>query len=81
MEARMVILGHDILSDYYSSNLINQGKSMNDIHRELLDKITTIKSDERPSTSYEDTEAYERTLADASTMLEDEIRKLRSRVV
>ena len=54
---------------------------MTDIHRELLDKITTIKSDERPSTSYEDTEAYERTLADASTMLEDEIKKLRSRVM
>ena len=54
---------------------------MTDIHRELLDKITTIRSDERPSASYEDTETYERTLADASTMLEDEIRKLRSRVV
>tara|TARA_Y100001938_G_scaffold147056_1_gene227399 strand:+ start:1237 stop:1401 length:165 start_codon:yes stop_codon:yes gene_type:complete len=54
---------------------------MTDIHRELLDKITTIKSDERPNTSYEDTEAYERTLADASTMLEDEIRKLKSRVI
>jgi len=54
---------------------------MTNIHRELLDKITTIKSDEKPSDSYEDTETYERTLADASTMLEDEIRKLRSRVM
>tara|TARA_R100000231_G_scaffold29091_3_gene25872 strand:+ start:1442 stop:1606 length:165 start_codon:yes stop_codon:yes gene_type:complete len=53
---------------------------MNDVHRELLDKINTIQSDERPCTSYEDTETYQRSLANASTMLEDEIRKLKSRI-
>jgi len=54
---------------------------MTEIHRELLDKINTIQSDERPCASYEDTETYERTLADASIMLEDEIRKLKNRVI
>tara|TARA_R100001591_G_scaffold58815_1_gene68650 strand:+ start:417 stop:581 length:165 start_codon:yes stop_codon:yes gene_type:complete len=54
---------------------------MTDIHRQLLDKITTIQSEDRPSSTYEDSETYEKTLADASIMLEDEIRKLKSRVV
>tara|TARA_R100001460_G_scaffold75789_1_gene116897 strand:- start:2592 stop:2756 length:165 start_codon:yes stop_codon:yes gene_type:complete len=53
---------------------------MTDIHRELLDKINTIQSDERPCASQGDTETYERTIADASTMLEDEIKKLKNRV-
>ncbi len=77
----MAFLGYDILTNNHGSNFNDKGKLMTDTHRELLDKITTIRSDERPSASYEDTETYERTLADASIMLEDEIRKLRSRVV
>jgi len=53
---------------------------MTDTHRQLLDKINTIQSDERPCSSYEDTDTYKKTLADASTMLEDEIEKLKSRI-
>tara|TARA_Y100001937_G_C7052864_1_gene299977 strand:- start:488 stop:721 length:234 start_codon:yes stop_codon:yes gene_type:complete len=77
----MVILGYDILADNNGSNFNHKGTSMTDIHRQLLDKITTIQSEDRPSSTYEDSETYEKTLADASIMLEDEIRKLKSRVV
>tara|TARA_R100001443_G_scaffold112828_1_gene126831 strand:+ start:396 stop:560 length:165 start_codon:yes stop_codon:yes gene_type:complete len=53
---------------------------MTDTHRQLLDKINTIQSDEIPCSSYEDTDTYRKTLADASIMLEDEIEKLKSRI-
>jgi cysteinyl-tRNA synthetase len=53
---------------------------MTDTHRQLLDKIITIQSDERPPSSYEDTDTYRKTLADASVMLEDEIEKIKSRI-
>ncbi len=53
---------------------------MTDTHRQLLDKINTIQSDETPCSSYEDTDTYKKTLADASVMLEDEIEKLKSRI-
>ena len=54
---------------------------MNDTHKQLLDKIITIQNDEVPCTSYEDTEHYKKTLEDASIMLEDEIKKIKSRAV
>ena len=53
---------------------------MTDTHRQLLDKINTIQSDETPCSSYEDTDTYRKTLADASVMLEDEIEKIKSRI-
>ena len=53
---------------------------MTDTHRQLLDRINTIQSDETPCSSYEDTDTYRKTLADASVMLEDEIEKLKSRI-
>ena len=73
-------MGHDIFTNNYSSNFNYKGKLMTDTHRQLLDKINTIQSDERPCSSYEDTDTYKKTLADASIMLEDEIEKLKSRI-
>jgi len=54
---------------------------MTDTHKQLLDRIVNIQNDECPSVSYEDSERYQRTLEDASVLLEDEIRKLKSRAV
>ena len=73
-------MGHDIFTNNYSSNFNDKGKLMTDTHRQLLDKINTIQSDERPCSSYEDTDTYKKTLADASIMLEDEIEKIKSRI-
>ena len=54
---------------------------MSDLHQQLLDKITDIKSDTQCHPCYqEDTDIYERNLADVSNMLEDEIQKLKSRI-
>ena len=80
MEAGLAFLGHDILTDNHSGNFNDKGKLMTDTHRQLLDKIYTIQSDERPCSSYEDTDTYKKTLADASVMLEDEIEKIKSRI-
>ncbi len=77
----MAFLGHDIFTYNHSGNLNDKGHIMTDIHKQLLDKINTIQSDDKPCSSYEDTDIYERTLADASVMLEDEIKKLKSRVI
>ncbi len=73
-------MGYDIFTNNYSSNFNDKGKLMTDTHRQLLDKINTIQSDETPCSSYEDTDTYRKTLADASVMLEDEIEKLKSRI-
>ena len=81
METRMVVLGYDLLShlDIGSFNLT--GELMSDLHQQLLDKITDIKSDSQCHPCYqEDTDIYERNLADVSNMLEDEIQKLKSRI-
>ena len=81
METRVVVLGYDLLShlDIGSFNLT--GKLMSDLHQQLLDKITDIKSDSQCHPCYqEDTDIYQRNLVDASNMLEDEIEKLKSRI-
>ena len=81
MEAGVVILGYDLLSylDIGSFNLT--GELMSDLHQQLLDKITDIKSDSQCHPCYqEDTDIYQRNLVDASNMLEDEIEKLKSRI-
>ena len=81
METRVVVLGYDLLSylDIGSFNLT--GELMSDLHQQLLDKITDIKSDSQCHPCYqEDTDIYERNLADVSNMLEDEIQKLKSRI-
>tara|TARA_Y100001972_G_scaffold111609_1_gene144529 strand:- start:852 stop:1097 length:246 start_codon:yes stop_codon:yes gene_type:complete len=80
LEAGLAFLGYDIFTNNYSSNFNDKGKLMTDTHRQLLDKINTIQSDETPCSSYEDTDTYRKTLADASVMLEDEIEKLKSRI-
>ncbi len=76
----MAFLGYDIFTNNHSRDSNDKGKLMTDTHRQLLDKINTIQSDERPCSSYEDTDTYKKTLADASVMLEDEIEKLKSRI-
>ncbi len=73
-------MGYDIFTNNHSRDSNDKGKLMTDTHRQLLDKINTIQSDERPCSSYEDTDTYKKTLADASVMLEDEIEKLKSRI-
>jgi len=76
----VAFLGYDIFTNNHSRDSNDKGKLMTDTHRQLLDKINTIQSDERPCSSYEDTDTYKKTLADASVMLEDEIEKLKSRI-
>jgi hypothetical protein len=81
MEARVVVLGYDLLSylDIGSFNLT--GELMSDLHQQLLDKITDIKSDSQCHPCYqEDTDIYQRNLDNVSNMLEDEIQKLKSRI-
>lgn len=81
METRVVVLGYDLLSylDIGSFNLT--GELMSDLHQQLLDKITDIKSDSQCHPCYqEDTDIYQRNLDDVSNMLEDEIQKLKSRI-
>jgi ribosomal protein L31 len=81
MEARVVVLGYDLLSylDIGSFNLT--GELMSDLHQQLLDKITDIKSDSQCHPCYQgDTDIYQRNLDDVSNMLEDEIQKLKSRI-
>tara|TARA_S200002703_G_scaffold128458_1_gene115247 strand:- start:478 stop:783 length:306 start_codon:yes stop_codon:yes gene_type:complete len=81
MEARVVILGYDLLSYLDISSFNLTGELMSDLHQQLLDKITDIKSDSKCHPCYqEDTDMYERNLADVSDMLEDEIQKLKSRI-
>jgi len=80
LEAGLAFLGHDILPNNYGSNFNDKGNLMTDTHRQLLAKISTIQSDERPPAYYEDTDTYQKTLADASVMLEDEIEKIKSRI-
>jgi hypothetical protein len=54
---------------------------MSDLHQQLLDKITDIKSDSQCHPCYqEDTDIYQRNLDNVSNMLEDEIQKLKSRI-
>ena len=82
METRVALLGYGVLSDNDSSNCNFEGRSlMNDTHKQLLDKIINIQNDEVPCHSYDDTERYRQTLEDASILLEDEIKKLKSRAV
>ena len=77
----MVILGHDLLSHFDIGSFNLTGELMSDLHQQLLDKITDIKSDSQCHPCYqEDTDIYERNLADVSNMLEDEIQKLKSRI-
>ena len=77
----MVVLGYDLLSHLDISSFNFTGKLMSDLHQQLLDKITDIKSDTQCHPCYqEDTDIYERNLADVSSMLEDEIQKLKSRI-
>ncbi len=81
MEARVVVLGYDLLSylDIGSFNLT--GELMSDLHQQLLDKITDIKSDSQCHPCYqEDTDIYQRNLDNVSNMLKDEIQKLKSRI-
>jgi len=81
MEARVVVLGYDLLSYLDISSFNLTGELMSDLHQQLLDKITDIKSDTQCHPCYqEDTDIYERNLADVSNMLEDEIQKLKSRI-
>ena len=77
----MAILGHDLLSHFHISSFNLTGELMSDLHQQLLDKITDIKSDSQCHPCYqEDTDIYQRNLVDASNMLEDEIEKLKSRI-
>jgi len=77
----VVVLGYDLLSHLDISSFNFTGKLMSDLHQQLLDKITDIKSDTQCHPCYqEDTDIYERNLADVSSMLEDEIQKLKSRI-
>ena len=77
----MVILGHDLLSHFDIGSFNLTGKLMSDLHQQLLDKITDIKSDSQCHPCYqEDTDIYQKNLLDASNMLEDEIEKLKSRI-
>ena len=77
----MVVLGHDLLSYFDIGSFNLTGKLMSDLHQQLLDKITDIKSDSQCHPCYqEDTDIYQRNLVDASNMLEDEIEKLKSRI-
>ena len=77
----MVILGHDLLSYLYIGSFNLSGELMSDLHQQLLDKITDIKSDSQCHPCYqEDTDIYQKNLVDASNMLEDEIQKLKSRI-
>ena len=77
----MVILGHDLLSHFDIGSFNLTGELMSDLHQQLLDKITDIKSDSQCHPCYqEDTDIYQRNLDDASNMLEDEIQKLKSRI-
>ncbi len=81
MEARVVVLGYDLLSylDIGSFNLT--GELMSDLHQQLPDKITDTKSDSHCHPCYqEDTDIYQRNLDNVSNMLEDEIQKLKSRI-
>ena len=81
METRVVILGYDLLSHFYIGSFNLTVELMSDLHQQLLDKITDIKSDSQCHPCYqEDTDIYERNLADVSNMLEDEIQKLKSRI-
>jgi len=77
----VAFLGYNILSNNHSSDYTFKGKLLvTDTYKQLLDKIINIQNDEVPCTSYEDSERYQKTLEDASIMLEDEIKKLRIRV-
>ena len=77
----MVILGHDLLPHFHISSFNLTGELMSDLHQQLLDKITDIKSDSQCHPCYqEDTDIYQKNLVDASNMLEDEIQKLKSRI-
>ena len=77
----MVILGYDLLSYFDIGSFNLTGKLMSDLHQQLLDKITDIKSDNQCHPCYqEDTDIYQRNLEDVSNMLEDEIQKLKSRI-
>ena len=77
----MVILGYDLLSYFDIGSFNFTGKLMSDLHQQLLDKITDIKSDSQCHPCYqEDTDIYQRNLEDVSNMLEDEIQKLKSRI-
>ena len=77
----MVILGHDLLSHFDISSFNLTGELMSDLHQQLLDKITDIKSDSQCHPCYqEDTDIYQKNLDDVSNMLEDEIQKLKSRI-
>ena len=77
----MVILGYDLLPHFDISSFNLTGELMSDLHQQLLDKITDIKSDSQCHPCYqEDTDIYQKNLVDASNMLEDEIEKLKSRI-
>ncbi|MAC34626.1 MAG: hypothetical protein CME38_13635 [Haliea sp.] len=81
METRVVILGYDFLSYLNIGSFNLTGELMSDLHQQLLDKITDIKSDSQCHPCYqEDTDIYQRNLDDVSNMLEDEIQKLKSRI-
>ena len=77
----MVILGYDLLPHFDISSFNLTGELMSDLHQQLLDKITDIKSDSQCHPCYqEDTDIYQKNLIDASNMLQDEIEKLKSRI-
>ena len=81
METRVVVLGYDLLSYFDISSFNFSGELMSDLHQQLLNKITDIKSDSPCHPCYEeDTDLYEKNLAEVSCMLEDEIEKLKSRI-
>ena len=81
METRVVVLGYDLLSYFDISSFNLSGELMSDLHQQLLNKITDIKSDSPCHPCYEeDTDLYEKNLAEVSCMLEDEIEKLKSRI-